>query len=140
MNLGTIKNRNSMKRILKGIRNGEAIVMALDQNMKSSVGVFIDWMGRPACSVFSAAYVALKTGAPVLAGFMRQIGPDEFELVLTEEVEWEEWPDDREKEILINAQKQADAIQKIIYEYPELWFWIHRRWNIQPRGVRNPYK
>ncbi len=140
MNLGTIKNRNSMKRILEGIRNGEAIVMALDQSMRRSVGVFIDWMGRPACSVRSAAYVALKTGAPVLAGFMRQTGPDEFELVLTEEVEWEKRPDDSEKEILVNTQKQADAIQKIIYEHPELWLWIHRRWRTQPKGMKSPYE
>ncbi|OQY06888.1 MAG: hypothetical protein B6I22_04315 [Desulfobacteraceae bacterium 4572_123] len=114
--------------------------MALDQNMKRSVGIFINWMGRPACSVRSPAYVAFKTGAPVLAGFMRQLGPDEFELVIAEEVEWENWPDDPEKEILINTQKQADVIQKIIYENPELWLWIHQRWRNQPRGMKNPYE
>jgi len=140
MNLGTIKNRNSMKRILEGIGNGEAIAMALDQNMKKSVGIFINWMGRPACSVRSPAYVAFKTGAPVFAVFMRQIGPDEFELVVTEEVEWENCPDDPEKEILINTQKQADVIQKIIYEHPELWLWIHQRWRKQPKGMKNPYE
>lgn len=140
MNLGTIKNRNSMKRILKGIRNGEAIVMPLDQNMKRSVGVFINWMGHQACSVRSAALVALRTGAPVLAGFMKQVGPDEFELIVAEEIKWEKWPDDPEKEILINIQKQSDAIQKIIYKHPELWFWIHRRWNTQPVGMKKLYK
>ncbi|ODS37829.1 MAG: hypothetical protein A7316_08945 [Candidatus Altiarchaeales archaeon WOR_SM1_86-2] len=140
MNLGTIKHRDSMKRILEGIRRGEAIAMALDQNMKPSQGVFINWMGRIASSVRSAAYVAKKTGAPVIAGYLFQKGPDRFELVATEEVHWEPYPDDPEKEILMNTQKQSDAIQKIIYEHPELWFWIHRRWKVQPEGVPSPYK
>jgi KDO2-lipid IV(A) lauroyltransferase len=140
MNLGTIKHRDSMKRILEGIQRGEAIAMALDQNMKPRQGVFINWMGRVASSVRSAAYVAKKTGAPVIAGYLFQKGPDRFELVATEEVHWESYPDDPAKELLINTQKQSDAIQKIIYEHPELWFWIHRRWKVQPEGMPSPYK
>lgn len=139
MNFGTIKQRDSMKRILDGIRSGEVIAMALDQNIKRSVGVFVNWMGREASSVRSAAYVARETGAPALAGYMFQKGPDKFELVLTEEVPWESFPQDPEKELLINTQKQSDAIQKIVYEHPELWFWIHQRWKTQPGGVKSPY-
>ncbi len=140
MNFGTIGHRNSMKRILKGLKQGEAIAMALDQNMKLSQGTFINWMGRQASSVYSPASIARKTGAPVIAAYCYQKGPDKFELVITEEITWEPCPEDREKEILINAQKQADAIQKIIYEHPELWFWIHRRWKTQPKGLKNPYR
>lgn len=140
MNLGTIKHRNSMKRILEGIRRGEAIAMALDQNMKPSQGVFINWMGRVASSVRSAAYVAQETGAPVLAGYSIQHGPDKFELVISEEVPWEPYPEDPEKELMINTQNQSNAVQKIIYEHPELWFWIHQRWKVQPEGVSSPYK
>jgi KDO2-lipid IV(A) lauroyltransferase len=128
MNLGTIAHKDSMKRILDGIARGEAVAMALDQNMKSKQGVFIDWMGRTASSVRSGAYVAKKTGAPVVAGFMVQLSPDRFEFVVTEEVTWEDYPQDLEKELLINTQRQSNAVQRIILAQPELWFWIHRRW------------
>jgi KDO2-lipid IV(A) lauroyltransferase len=137
MNLGMIAHKDSMKRILEGIRRGEAVAMALDQNIKSKYGIFIDWMGRTASSVRSAAYVARETGAPVVAGYMYQKSEDRFELVLTEEVKYEPYPD---KELIINTQKQSDAIQRIIYDHPELWFWIHQRWKKQPNGVPNPYK
>jgi Kdo2-lipid IVA lauroyltransferase/acyltransferase len=140
MNLGTIAHRNSMKRILEGIARGEAVAMALDQNMKSKQGVFLDWMGRKASSVRSAAYVAKKTGAPVVAGYMIQKSEDRFELVITKEVPWEPHPENLEAELLINAQHQADAVQEIILRRPELWFWIHQRWRLQPEGVENPYK
>ena len=140
MNIATIKSKDSAVRILRGMRRGEAIAMALDQNMKPKYGMFIDWMGRPAMSVKAPAMIVRRTGAAVIAGYAYQKGIDRFEMVITEEVLWEPCPEDPEKEILINNQKQADAIQKIILANPELWFWIHRRWKNQPDGVSNPYK
>ncbi len=139
MNLGTIAHKDSMKRILDGIGRGEAVAMALDQNMKSKQGIFIDWMGRTASSVRSGAYVVKRTGAPVVAGYMVQLSPDRFEFMVTEEVPWEAYPDDPEEELLINTQLQSNAVQRIIYAQPELWFWIHRRWKRQPEGVPSPY-
>jgi KDO2-lipid IV(A) lauroyltransferase len=140
MNLGTIHPKGSMERILAGIRRGEAVAMAVDQNMKKKYGIFLNWMGRPASSVRSPAYVARETGAPVVAGYCFQKDADRLEVVITEEVKWESIPDDPEKELAVNAQHQSDAFQRIIYANPELWFWIHRRWKIQPDGVANPYK
>ena len=140
MNVGTIAHRDSMNRIMEGIGRGEIIGMALDQNMKKDQGVFVNWMGRSAMSVRSPAFIARNTGAPVLAGYMYQKSEDRFEVVITEEVTWEQFPDDPEKELLINTQKQSDAVQRIIYAHPELWFWIHRRWKSQPEGVPNPYQ
>jgi len=140
MNLGTIAHRKSMQRILEGIQRGEAVAMALDQNMKRDRGIFIDWMGRQASSVRSAAYVAKRTGAPVVAGYMLQKSEDHFQFVITKEVSWESYPEDPETELLINAQRLSDAVQAFILEKPELWFWIHRRWRVQPEGVPDPYK
>ncbi|MBW2633274.1 MAG: hypothetical protein JRE14_03940 [Deltaproteobacteria bacterium] len=140
MNICAINHKNSAIRILRGIRRGEAIGMALDQNMKPQYGMFIDWMGKPALSVKAPAMVARRTGAAVIAGYSYQKDIDRFEMVITEEVPWEACPEDPEKEILINNQNQADAIQRIIYANPELWFWIHRRWKNQPNGMSNPYK
>lgn len=139
MNLGTIAHRGSMERILQGIKRGEAVAMALDQNMKVDRGVFINWMGGLACSVRSPAYVVKKTGAPVLGGYMIQTDAKHFEVIVTDEVKWEPHSEDPEKELLINTQKQSNVIQKIIYDHPELWLWIHQRYRVQPEGGVNPY-
>ena len=140
MNVSPINYKNSAIRILRGIKSGEAIGMAIDQNMKSKYGMFIDWMGRPAMSVKAPAMIARRTGATVIAGYSYQKSIDRFEVVVTEEVPWVPCLEDPEKEILINNQNQAKAIQRIIYEKPELWFWIHRRWKNRPVGISNPYK
>ena len=140
MNVCAINYKNSAIRILRGIKKGEAIGMAIDQNMKAKYGTFINWMGRPASSVKAPAMIARRTGAAVITGYSYQKAVDRFALVITEEVPWEACPEDSEKEILINNQHQANAIQRIIHAQPELWFWIHRRWKNQPDGLTNPYK
>ena len=139
MNAGSIRNRKSMDRIKEGLLRGEAVAMALDQSMQLKQGVFIDWMGRPACSVRSASYIAKTTGAPVVVAYMLQHGPKEFEAVCREEVTYEPHADP-ERELTINTQKQSDAVQRIILERPEQWFWIHKRWKVQPEGVPDPYR
>jgi lauroyl/myristoyl acyltransferase len=76
----------------------------------------------------------------VVCGYMCQKSEDQFEFVVAKEVLWEPHPEDPDAELLINTQRQSDAIQAFILEKPELWFWIHQRWRLQPEGVANPYK
>jgi KDO2-lipid IV(A) lauroyltransferase len=128
MNLGHIVTNKSMEDILNSLRRGESVVMALDQNRSRRNGIFIDWMGRKACSVRSDSYVVSQTGAAVITLHMLQHGPDEFEVVLgDEEILWESFPDAPEMEMHINTQKQSYAIQNVILEKPELWLWTHKR-------------
>lgn len=138
MTLGTIGHRDSMERIKEGLRRGEGIIMVLDQNMKRSQGVFVEWLGRPASTVRSVAWLARETGAPVITGWARQLEPKEFEMTMTEEIPWETHPDPAE-ELLVNTRNYVRAVEKHIRAMPEEWFWLHRRWKVQPDGVPNPY-
>ncbi len=140
LKLGYLINRKVMPDIIKRIRNGGAVGMALDQNIGKSKGIFLNWMGRPASSVKSAAYVVQKTEASVVYGFMIQHGPEEFEMIIRDEIMWISIPDDPQKELLVNSQKQSDALQGLILDYPDLWLWIHQRYRLQPEGYTNPYK
>ena len=140
MCLGTLFSSGSMDKILECLKRGEMMSMAIDQNIKAERGVFIDWMGRPASTIRSSAWIARETGVPVVSGYSCRVGPGRFKMVVTGEIPWEPFPEDPEKELLINTQNHAKAQEKIILENPELWFWIHRRWKVQPEGVPNPYK
>ena len=140
MNMGGIDIRNSMDQIFSGLKRGESIVLAIDHNMKRGRGVFLDWMGKKTSSVKSTAYIVRESGAAVIPGFMVQQGPKAFKMILGDELPWLEHPEDPEKELLMNNQNQADAVQKIILKYPELWLWIYKRWKTCPDGELNPYE
>jgi Kdo2-lipid IVA lauroyltransferase/acyltransferase len=139
MNLSTISHRNSARRILKGLRNGEAVVFIADQNMKRSQGIFVDWFGQPASVSPAAAVFARQTKAPVVVGYLEQTGPKQFVMHMSAPLPWISLADDPDAELVANTQNQAKAYQRMISEKPELWFWIHRRWKIQPDGKKWPY-
>jgi KDO2-lipid IV(A) lauroyltransferase len=139
MNMGGIDTRNTMDQIFSGLKRGESMVLALDQNMKKGKGAFIDWMGKKASSVKSTAYIAKESGAAVIPGFMIQQGPKEFKVILGDELPWLDCPEDPDKELMMNNQNQADAVQKIILQHPEQWLWIYKRWKVCPDGEVNPY-
>lgn len=140
MNLGTIPHKNSFHRIKEGLQKGEGIIMAVDQNMKRSQGVFVDWFGHTASTIRSCAYLARETGAAVVAGYSKQNDPDHIEVVVIGEIPWEPYPDDPEKELVINTQNYIKPFENPIYDEPAPWLWLHRRWKVQPEGQPNPYK
>ncbi|MFC1889304.1 lysophospholipid acyltransferase family protein [Thermodesulfobacteriota bacterium] len=141
MNQGTIPSKASMDRIIKGIKeHGEAITMAIDQNMMRHRAVFVKFLGRIASVPRSVAWIVRETGAPVITGYSCRIAPGKFKTVLTEEVPWEPHPEDPEEEIRINSRNHARAVEKIIYDNPELWLWVHRRFKVQPEGTPAPYR
>jgi lauroyl/myristoyl acyltransferase len=82
---------------------------------------------------------ARRTQAQVVVGFLEQEGPKRFVMHMSDPLPWISVPDDQHKELLVNTQQQAYAYQKFILQKPELWFWIHRRWKVQPGGKKWPY-
>lgn len=139
MNMCTISHRNSARRILKGLRDGGAVVLVNDQNMKRSQGIFVDWFGQAASVSPAAAVFARQTRAPVVVGYLEQTSAKDFFMHMSEPLPWLSFPEDATAEIRMNTQNQADVYQEMILQKPELWFWIHRRWKIQPDGKKWPY-
>jgi len=139
MNLGTIPHKGSIERIKKGLARGEGIIMAIDQNMKRSQGAFVKWFGKTASTIKSTAYIARETGAAVVAGYSKQVTPDKFEVMVIGEIPWESREGDPEKELLINTENYIKVFEKPIYDEPEGWLWLHRRWKVQPDEKDNPY-
>ena len=76
------------------------------------------------------ALLALKTGAPVIpmflvrepSGFKAKILP-EIPLIRT---------GDKIKDLEANTAQYNRVIESIVRQYPDQWFWVHRRWKTRP--------
>lgn len=121
-----IPKANSMRKILSCLKNGEVVLMLMDQNVDWYEGVFADYFGHPACTSKGLALIALKTGSPVipaflvrdLSGFSAEIMP-EIPLINT---------GDKIRDIEENTQQYNAVIEKFVRRFPEQWFWVHQRW------------
>ena len=125
-----IHRRNALRKILSGLSRGELVVLLLDQSVDWYEGVFVDFFGHRTCTNKGMALLALKTEAPVVPAFLIRekfgfTGKFLPEIPLTK-------TGDKTKDLEINTEKYNKVIESVVCQYPEQWFWVHRRWKTRP--------
>jgi KDO2-lipid IV(A) lauroyltransferase len=87
--------------------------------------------GRATLTHPGAAHFAVKSGAAILMGFpiregasfrMRFLPP-----ILPEEGSGKE-------QILDLTARHVAALESVVRDHPEQWFWMHKRWKAAPKG------
>ncbi|MFA7465059.1 MAG: lysophospholipid acyltransferase family protein [Syntrophales bacterium] len=126
-----IPKEGAMKKIVRLLRENQAIGILSDQNVAAREGVFVEFFGRPACTAVGTAVLAMRTGAPVLPAFMPRIAKGKYRFVIKPPVEITVTGDD-EADILVNTQRFTRVVEEMVRQYPDQWFWIHQRWKTQP--------
>jgi len=129
-----IGKSGGMKDILRALSQNSAVGILLDQNVTAREGVFVDFFGRPACTNKGLALIAARTKSPVVPAFIRRVGIDRHVIHIGEEIPLIE-TGDKEADIIANTQAYTRAIEDFIREYPDQWFWMHRRWKSKPEGA-----
>ncbi|HYR17934.1 MAG TPA: lysophospholipid acyltransferase family protein [Myxococcales bacterium] len=129
--LRELPDKGSSGAALRLLRRGETLAVVIDQNMRPSRGVFVEFFGEPACTTPAAAVLALRTGAPLLAVFPVR-GPDGTHRV------WVEGPfapppgTRGRSAVKALTQEVTRAVERAVRAHPDHWFWVHRRWKTRP--------
>lgn len=111
------QGRRGTMGLIKHIRDGGMGVLLFD--VYDSAGVPIDFLGKPAPTLTSAADIALRTGALLVPFFgIRRAGG--FDAVFEKPI-----PHGDPVEMMREATRRLEAR---IAADPGQWFWIHRRW------------
>jgi len=138
--LRELPDKGSSGAALRLLRRGETLAVVIDQNMRPSRGVFVDFFGEPACTTPAAAVLALRTGAPLLAVFPVR-GPDGTHRV------WVEGPfapppgTRGRSAVKALTQEVTRAVERAVRAHPDHWFWVHRRWKTRPpEGLPPPVR
>lgn len=130
--LGVIRADGAIRPIVRAMKNNETVVFVLDQNATRKIGVFVDFFGKPACTMATMAVLAQRTGAAVLPAIPRRVAPGEHEIRVLPVVEWEE-QQTREASIQHMTQVYTRVLEAAIREQPEQWLWTHKRWRTRPK-------
>jgi KDO2-lipid IV(A) lauroyltransferase len=123
-----IDKRDAARRVLKALRNNEAVGVLIDQNTSASEGIFVQFFGKLACANPAFVKLAYHSGAPIIPGFAL-------------------WNRERKKYILrfypeipltgdmaSDTQRIHSLFEEVIRAHPDQWMWIHRRWKTRPEG------
>ena len=125
-----IPMRGASEKIDAILREGGEMGTLLDQNVDWYKGVFVDFFGRPACTNSGFAKLALRSKAPVVPMYTVRKGK-RFFIEFLPEVPLIE-TGDKIKDIEINTQNYASAVESMVRRYPDQYFWVHNRWKTKP--------
>ncbi len=137
-----IPKQKAMARILRLLKEGEAVGILLDQNVAWQEGVFVKYFGELACTNEGLALLALKTGAAVLPGFNIRQPDGRYRVMFEPEVNLIR-TGNKEHDVQANTELFTAIIEKYVREYPEQWLWLHQRWKTRPwqsRKMKEPEK
>ncbi len=135
----TIARRNSLRQILRALKDNSVLIIVIDQNMTVRDGIFVDFFGQAACTMTAAAVLAERTGAAVLTGSTwRTDDLLHHEGMILPELRITDAPEQHEAKIHHLTQAYSKALESLIDQHPEQWLWLHKRWKTRPPDETEP--
>ncbi len=111
--------------MLNVVRGGGRMALLIDQRVWPVHGFLLPFLGQKAWTTRILGHLSVLTGAPVVPAFCIPLEGGRYRLTIHPPV----WPEGRglDAEVDQTVRSQA-AVEEVIRERPELWFWMHRRW------------
>ena len=129
MNMPSIPRGAALRGILKALREKKFVAILADQDAGRN-GIFVDFLGRPASTAQGPAAFVLKTQAPIVfcVAIREPRGHHRVEAeLLTFDFSKNAATSEEDKLHQITAA-WTKVLEKYIRQYPDHWFWMHRRW------------
>ncbi len=122
-----IQKEGALPEMSRAIRKGVSLGLLIDQGTKRSEGVEVTFFGRKVMATPGAALLAIRTGCPVLPVFCVRNKSGGLTLVVAPPLVLERTKDLR-RDLRTHTQIMTHALEKVIREYSDQWFWFHKRW------------
>jgi len=130
--LEVIPSEKAGKKVIRALSQNRIVGILIDQRAKRSEGVWVDFFGRKAPTTPALAVLAMRTGVPVLPVFMIRNEHGRHHLLVKEFLQLVDTGDIK-KDVETNTQIINDTLESVIRQYPDQWFWVHRRWERKKR-------
>ena len=121
-----IYKNTALRTMLASFKRQGIVGMLIDQAVGSDEGVLVNFLGRPAWATKLPAYIARKSGTPMVPAFIHREGDLQVvtfhpELTLSTSPQLETAA--AEDVAALNGY-----IERYIIAHPTEWYWIHKRW------------
>jgi KDO2-lipid IV(A) lauroyltransferase len=140
-----IAKKDDFARLSAILAGGGKVAVLADQDAGPR-GVFVNFFGRPASTHKAIALMAIEFNAPVLVLGVPRTRPvpvrdgewrPAYRVVCADLIDPAEFAG-RPGAVAAITQRYTVAVERMVREFPEQYFWLHRRWKTQPaaRKVR----
>lgn len=131
--LDSIYKKNALRGIIKALRDNRMIFFIHDQDGRKA-GKVMPFLGSDASVFMGLAKISIKTKTPILPLYHIRT-PEGKHIIRFEKLIYPQQEDNDDVRIM---KKVNSSLEQVIKEYPELWFWLHKRWKSvdKKRGVK----
>jgi KDO2-lipid IV(A) lauroyltransferase len=130
--------KDDLRAIVRALRKGRAIWYGPDQTLEAPNAIFVPFFGVPTLTLTATSRLAEMGRAKVVPFFPQRVGGllgGRYRVVIKPALDNFPSGDDAADARRINA-----LLEDAVRECPETYFWIHKRFKYQPKGMPNPYE
>jgi KDO2-lipid IV(A) lauroyltransferase len=121
-----VEKKGAMPEMRRMLRQGGVIGLLVDQSRRSE-GVEVKFFGHKVTTTPAAAFLAIRCNSPVLPIFCVRDDRGRLTVVAKPLLEMRRTGDLR-SDIQANTQIITDVVENAVRQYPDQWFWVHKRW------------
>ncbi len=118
----------ALKRAIRALQANRCLSLVIDLDPGEG-GVFVDFFGRPAATLPTAAALARRTGAPIIPFSSERIGPLHYRNTFHPPIHPADAGPEDDRRIL---QEATAVLERSIRARPEQWAWFGNRWKTRP--------
>ena len=135
-NLGVIKVKDGFSKVAESIAQKRLVALGSDQDAGPK-GVFVKFFGIESSAPAGPAILAIRSKAPMVAGFIVREGIAQYTGNI-HNIPYDNLPETKEDQIREITQRYSSLLESYIRQYPEQYFWMHKRWKTAGIYDRNP--
>jgi KDO2-lipid IV(A) lauroyltransferase len=126
-----LRGATAGRRLVRALVGNRGVGLLVDQDIPSIPGVFVPFFGRLAWTPSGAAMLALRTGCPIMPGFIHRMPDGRHKVKIDPPFEPPDGGRLEERVSELTAAATA-AVEWHVRAWPEQWVWMHRRWRTRP--------
>lgn len=127
----TIAKQQGLGASLRALRRGEIVAVLMDQSSLRREAVEVEFFGIKTFTPVGPALLALRTGCPVISGFLMPDTPGRHRLMFGQEIPVRR-SGNLQRDLEETSREFNRVIETAIRCSPAHWFWLHRRWKARP--------
>jgi KDO2-lipid IV(A) lauroyltransferase len=125
-----IDKRGAARRMLEALRQGGRIGILPDQRVRPREGILVPFFGRPALTTPVLARISLRHEVPVVPVFAYPEPGGRYRMVVRPPILPGEAAGEGEAAAAALTRRYLAVIEEEIRARPEMWLWMHRRWDL----------
>ncbi|MCX7765310.1 MAG: lysophospholipid acyltransferase family protein [Candidatus Sumerlaeia bacterium] len=129
-----IPTRGSLKELSSAIKQRRVVAFLIDQDARKD-GIFVNFFDKPASTFTGPAVLLYRYKVPILPMFTVRTRFNQHRVIFAPPI----YPQNfvtgdslAEEAIKQIVQQYTRILESFVREYPEQYFWFHRRWKTQP--------